>query len=37
MTKRVDLSSDTTYGHFQARVLAQIRADTFGVDIGQNS
>ena len=36
MTKRVDLF-DTTYGHFKARVLAEIRKDTFGVDIGQNS
>ena len=36
MTQRVDLF-DTTYGHFQTRVLAEIRVDTFGVDIGQNS
>ena len=35
MTKRVDLYS--TYSNFTERVLAAIREETFGVDIGQNS
>jgi protein-L-isoaspartate O-methyltransferase len=34
--KRVDLF-DSTYGHFSDRVLDEIRKETFGVDIGQNS
>ena len=34
--KRVDLF-DSTYGNFSDRVHAAIRAETFGVDIGQNS
>lgn len=36
MTARTDLY-DSTYGHFADRVLADVRADTFGRDIGQNS
>lgn len=36
MGGRVDLF-DSTYSHFDHRVLEQIRKDTFGVDIGQNS
>ncbi|HEX6789732.1 MAG TPA: class I SAM-dependent methyltransferase, partial [Candidatus Krumholzibacteria bacterium] len=36
MSKRVDLF-DSTYGNFSARVLDEIRRETFGVDIGQNS
>ena len=36
MSGRVDLF-DSTYSHFDHRVLEQIRQDTFGVDIGQNS
>lgn len=36
MTKRIDLF-DSTYGHFTERVLEEIRKDTFGEDIGQNS
>ena len=36
MTKRIDLF-DSTYGNFTARVLDEIRKDTYGVDIGQNS
>ena len=36
MTKRVDLF-DSTYGNFSARVLDEIRKDTYGTDIGQNS
>lgn len=36
MNVRTDLY-DSTYGHFVDRVLADIRADTFGRDIGQNS
>ena len=35
-TERVDLF-DSTYTHFSDRVLSEIRAETFGVDIGQNS
>ena len=36
MTKRVDLF-DSTYGNFSARVLDEVRKDTYGTDIGQNS
>jgi SAM-dependent methyltransferase len=36
MTKRVDLY-DSTYGKVSDQVHAAIRAETFGVDIGQNS
>ena len=36
MSGRVDLF-DSTYSHFDHRVLEQIRQDTFGTDIGQNS
>jgi len=36
MAKRVDLYS-TTYGNFRDRVLAEIRREAFGEDIGQNS
>jgi SAM-dependent methyltransferase len=36
VTRRVDLF-DSTYDHFADRVLGDIRKDTFGVDIGQNS
>lgn len=36
MAKRIDLF-DSTYGHFADQVLAAIRKETFGVDIGQNS
>lgn len=36
MPNHVDLY-DSTYGHFADRVLAAIRAETFGVDVGQNS
>lgn len=36
MTERVDLF-DSTYSHFTEQVLADIRKDTFGTDIGQNS
>ena len=36
LTQRVDLF-DSTYGHFTADVLATIRRETFGQDIGQNS
>lgn len=36
MTDRADLY-DSTYGNFGAAVLAAIRAETFGQDIGQNS
>jgi SAM-dependent methyltransferase len=36
MSKQVDLYN-STYGNFQAQVLAQIRRETFGEDIGQNS
>ena len=35
-TKRVDLF-DSTYANFSARVLDEIRRETYGVDIGQNS
>jgi cyclopropane fatty-acyl-phospholipid synthase-like methyltransferase len=34
--QQVDLYS-STYGNFQQKVLAQIRQDTYGEDIGQNS
>jgi SAM-dependent methyltransferase len=36
MTKRVDLF-DSTYRHFSEQVLEDIRKETFGQDIGQNS
>ena len=36
MTERVDLF-DSTYGNFNSQVLAAIRKETFGEDIGQNS
>lgn len=36
MAKRIDLF-DSTYGNFTARVLDEIRRDTYGEDIGQNS
>lgn len=36
MSKQVDLY-DSTYGHFQEQVLAGIRRETYGEDIGQNS
>jgi SAM-dependent methyltransferase len=36
MAERVDLF-DSTYRHFTEQVLDEIRKDTYGVDIGQNS
>ena len=36
MSERTDLFYNT-YGHFDERVLAAVRAETFGRDIGQNS
>jgi hypothetical protein len=36
LTQRVDLF-DSTYGHFTEDVLAAVRRETFGADIGQNS
>jgi SAM-dependent methyltransferase len=36
MSNRVDLY-DSTYGNFQEQALAEIRRETYGVDIGQNS
>ncbi|HEX4972588.1 MAG TPA: class I SAM-dependent methyltransferase, partial [Steroidobacteraceae bacterium] len=36
LTQRVDLF-DSTYGHFTEDVLAAVRRETFGLDIGQNS
>jgi SAM-dependent methyltransferase len=36
VSKRVDLF-DSTYGNFRERVLEEIRRETFGEDIGQNS
>lgn len=36
MSKQVDLYT-STYGNFEAQVLAEIRQDAFGEDIGQNS
>lgn len=36
MSKKVDLY-DSTYGNFQKQVLAEIRRETYGGDIGQNS
>jgi transposase-like protein len=36
MARRTDLY-DSTYGHFTQRVLAAVRAETYGEDIGQNS
>ncbi|WP_396624809.1 class I SAM-dependent methyltransferase [Luteitalea sp.] len=35
MQPRVDLY-DSAYGHFSARVLADVRARTYGIDIGQS-
>ena len=36
MSNRVDLY-DSTYGNFKAQVLAEVRRETYGEDIGQNS
>lgn len=36
MSEQTDLY-DSTYGRFAERVLAEIRAETYGSDIGQNS
>jgi SAM-dependent methyltransferase len=36
MSNRIDLY-DSTYGNFKERVLAEIRRETYGEDIGQNS
>ena len=36
MSNRVDLYN-STYGNFQEQVLAEVRRETFGEDIGQNS
>jgi SAM-dependent methyltransferase len=36
MSKQVDLYN-STYGNFQVQVLAEIRRETYGEDIGQNS
>ena len=36
MSKKVDMFYNT-YGHFSEQVLAEIRKDTYGEDIGQNS
>ena len=36
MSDRVDLYN-STYGHFKEQVLAEIRLETYGEDIGQNS
>ena len=36
MSNQVDLYN-STYGNFQARVLAEIRWETYGEGIGQNS
>jgi SAM-dependent methyltransferase len=36
MTQRVDLY-DSTYGNFEKQVLAEVRRETYGEDIGQNS
>ena len=36
MSNQVDLYS-STYGNFKEQVLAEVRTDTYGVDIGQNS
>ena len=36
MTERIDLFYNTC-GHFTEQVLAAVRAETFGHDIGQNS
>src|SRR5262245_55392900 len=36
MSNQVDLYN-STYGNFQAQVLAEIRHETYGEDIGQNS
>ena len=36
MTSRIDLF-DNTYRNFGAQVLQEVRAETYGRDIGQNS
>jgi hypothetical protein len=36
MERKVDLF-DSTYGYFEADVLARVRRRTFGEDFGQNS
>jgi len=36
MSKQVDLYN-STYGNFQEQVLAEVRRETYGADIGQNS
>ena len=36
MSNQVDLYN-STYGNFKEQVLAEVRTDTYGVDIGQNS
>ena len=36
MAKQVDLYN-STYGNFEEQVLAKIREETYGEDIGQNS
>ena len=36
MSKRFDLY-DSTYGNFEEQVLAEVRHETYGEDIGQNS
>ena len=36
MTEKVDLY-DSTYGNFKEQVLAEVRRETYGEDIGQNS
>ena len=36
MSNRVDLY-DSTYGNFKEQVLAEVRRETYGEDIGQNS
>jgi hypothetical protein len=36
MSERIDLF-DSTYKHFTDRVMDEIRKETFGTDIGQNS
>lgn len=36
MSEKIDLF-DSTYGHFEADVLARVRRKTFGEDFGQNS
>ena len=36
LTQRVDLF-DSTYGHFTEDVLAAVRRETFGLDIGRTA